>query len=732
MIKTLLISCLTISLVSAKKISDSDWENMSSSELKKLAQPLSPEEGMKAIKVPKGYKLELVVSEPTITEPVDCVWDANGDMYVIEMTTYMQDLDASGQYDKTSRVMKLVDIDGDGKIDKSTVFTDGLLLPRMILPLDDRILICETDTLDIYAYRDTNGDGKADEKQIWYEGGPRKGNLEHQGSGMIWNIDNWIYFTKGSERLRIVDGEVIEDKRGNITTQWGLDHDDDGNISSGYSGAEKSFQYFQNPIVYTKSQFPNELEKDFNAVWPIDNIPDTQGGRRRLRDDNTLNHMTGACGHGVYRGELMPEFYGKYLLAEPVGRLVRMANIDISQGFRQLKNAYPKSEFIRSADANFRPVNIKTGPDGALYIVDMYRGVIQEGNWTKKGSYLRGVIEKYGMDQTVKNGRIYRLIPEKHSRKFIAPRMLEKKSSELIAYLTNTNGWMRSTARKLLILRNEQSIVPALKIALEETSDTQSKIEILWTLEGLQALELDYVLPLIRSEDSRFAVHALRASDQWLEKGNNEVIDLYEKIYTDSQSPELLTQALLSMKTFGPRGIADQYIVKFNEKHKYTVMVEHHLAQWSRDKKAKQEAKERAEAMKGKGPYFEKMMKAGEKHYDALCFACHGSNGEGAPMAGTDTTLAPPLAGSARVKGDKETLVKIALHGLTGPIEGKIYPGAMEALASHDDKYLAEVLSYIRNSWGNTETIITEKEVRKIRKVNLRRNKPWTLEELAK
>ena len=138
---------------------------------------LSPEESLKTIQIPDGYELQVVASEPMIQEPVDCVWDGNGNLYVIEMSTYMQDADATGQFDRTSRVMKLTDTNGDGKMDKSSVCVDGLLLPRMILPLDDRILICETDTLDIYAYRDTNNDGKADEKKIWYKGGPKQGNL---------------------------------------------------------------------------------------------------------------------------------------------------------------------------------------------------------------------------------------------------------------------------------------------------------------------------------------------------------------------------------------------------------------------------------------------------------------------------------------------------------------------------------------------------------------------------
>ena len=137
-------------------------------------KPLSPQESIKTIQVPDGYELQVVASEPMIKEPVDCVWDGNGNMYVIEMSTYMQDADATGQFERTSRVIKLVDNNGDGKMDESTIFVDGLLLPRMILPLDDRILICETDTLDIYAYRDTDNDGIADEKKLWFKGGPKK------------------------------------------------------------------------------------------------------------------------------------------------------------------------------------------------------------------------------------------------------------------------------------------------------------------------------------------------------------------------------------------------------------------------------------------------------------------------------------------------------------------------------------------------------------------------------
>ena len=155
---------------------------------------LSPEESMKTFYLPEGYKVELVASEPMVYEPVAIAWDGDGKMYVAEMDTYMQDVDGTGTDEAISKVKLLEDLDGDGKMDKSTIFIDSLVLPRMILPLDDRLIVNETYTFNLYSYRDTDGDGVADEKiAIYTNPNPRGGNLEHQQSGLIWNLDNMFF-----------------------------------------------------------------------------------------------------------------------------------------------------------------------------------------------------------------------------------------------------------------------------------------------------------------------------------------------------------------------------------------------------------------------------------------------------------------------------------------------------------------------------------------------------------
>ncbi|MBT3469113.1 MAG: cytochrome C, partial [Opitutae bacterium] len=167
---------------------------------------LSVEDSHKSIELPDGYSLELVLSEPQVEEPVAMAWDGNGVLYVVEMRTYMQTADATGEQEPLSRISRHEDTNGDGIYDKSTVFIDKLLLPRMVLPLDDRVMVGITNTLDLWNYSDSDGDGVADQKTKVFEGGRRGGNMEHQPSGLIWGLDNWIYITYQNVRYRYTNG----------------------------------------------------------------------------------------------------------------------------------------------------------------------------------------------------------------------------------------------------------------------------------------------------------------------------------------------------------------------------------------------------------------------------------------------------------------------------------------------------------------------------------------------
>src|SRR6188472_2612127 len=394
-----------------------------------LIKALSPTDSIAKMQLPGGYRLEPVLAEPDIAEPVMVAFDGNGRMYVAEMRTYMQDADAKGEQQPFSRVSRHEDTDGDGVYDKHTVFADKLLLPRIMLPLDDRIIIGETNSDDLYIYRDSNGDGVADEKTLWFKGGPRGGNMEHQPNGLVWALDNGIYSTYYDYRLRFgADGKAIKESIPVNGGQWGLTQDDWGKVWFVNAGNETGPVHFQQHIIYGQFTGPGEQVGEYKTVWPIARMPDVQGGPGQLRPDTTLNHFTATSGQAIFRGDRLPEdLRGNLLFAEPVGRLIRRTVISVEDGITHLANPYEKEhgEFIRATDPLFRPVNMTTAPDGTLYIVDMYRGIIQQGEWTQKGSYLREQIDALKMEQQTGRGRIYRLRYEGLERG-PQPRMLEE------------------------------------------------------------------------------------------------------------------------------------------------------------------------------------------------------------------------------------------------------------------------------------------------------------------
>ena len=238
------------------------------------SRALSPEDSIATMQLPKGYRLEPVLTEPQIAEPVMVAFDGNGRMYVAEMRTYMMDADGTGEQEPVSRVSRHEDTDGDGVYDRHTVFADKLLLPRILLTLDDRIIIGETNTDDLYIYRDSDGDGVADEKTLWFKGGPRGGNMEHQPNGLVWAMDNGIYSTYYDYRLRFgADGKAIKEPIPVNGGQWGLTQDDWGKVWFVNAGNETGPVHFQQHIIYGQFSAPNEHIGRYKVVWPMSACP---------------------------------------------------------------------------------------------------------------------------------------------------------------------------------------------------------------------------------------------------------------------------------------------------------------------------------------------------------------------------------------------------------------------------------------------------------------------------
>lgn len=724
---------------------------------------LSPEESMKTIYLPDGYHIELVASEPMIQEPVAIAWDGNARMYVAEMLTYMQDADATGEQEPISRISLLEDTNDDGKMDKSTVFIDSLLLPRMMQCVGKELLVNETNTINIDSYQDTDGDGKADEKKAVYHNDSyvvNDANMEHQRSGLDWNLDNWMYVTYDPLRFRYTNGTMqVDTLVSGAGGQWGVTHDNYGRLYYSRAGGEIPALGFQINPMYGTLDFPDQYNAAFSEVWPIIATPDVQGGPLRLRPNATLNHFTAPCGQSVFRGDRLPQdLVGDYIVCEPVARAIRRAELVNQNGKTLLKNVYHQQEFIVSSDMNFRPVNTATGPDGNLYIVDMHRGIIQQGNWTKPGSFLRQKIDSLGLAENIGHGRIYRVVHDDY-KPGPKPRMLDEATHDLLAYLDHPNGWWRDNAQKEIIVRGDQSVVPALrKIAtgehgfLAEEPSHLARIHALWTLEGLEAIDKDVLITALKDEHSQVRRTAIWISEPYL-KANDEM--MIEKVgaLKDDANDDVRVQLLLSLyqSKSGQAKAMIKEILDQNSNHEMLI--------------ATKTALDNNADVRAFGNKLGKLAKAdrelilhGATIFKSLCASCHGADGKGLAIGGT-SMAAPPLVGSKRLAFlEKNTAIRILLHGLTGPIDGKEYASVMPAMEANSDEWIASIVSYIRYEFGGKaprrpgeipgmapaaasstsgfpvrktpSPVVTPGEVKKIREENTGRSKAWTLEEL--
>jgi putative heme-binding domain-containing protein len=691
-------------------------------------EPASPQEQLKRFLLPEGYKMTPVLTEPHILEPVCIAFDGNGRMFVAEMRTYMQDADATDEHTQRSRISMHESTKGDGVYDRHTVFVDNLLAPRAILPLDKgRIVTIETDAKDAYVYTDTDGDGVADKKELFCTGIGRQGNLEHQESGMVWALDNWIYTTYNAFRVRWTPQGMLRESTGFNGGQWGLSQDNYGKLYFVDGGGERGPVNFQVPIVYGAFAVSDEIEKDFRVPWPAVGLADFQGGMIRVKTpEMTLNHFTAAAGSDVFRGHRLPQdLVGDLTFGEPVGRLVRRAKVVVTDGLTQLRNAYPKSEFIRSTDPLFRPVNMATAPDGTLYIVDMYRGIIQEGNWTRPGSYLRMKIEQYAMDKVIGHGRIWQVTYQGMEPDRRQPRMLDETPAQLVAHLEHPNGWWRDMAQRLLVLRQDKSVAPALENLVRQSASPLARIHALWTLEGLGAADAALVRAQLKTPDAQMRVQALRVSESLYKAGDKSLEQDIRALARDAD-PNVAIQSLLTLNLLKIPDAAA--LVK-------TAVA----ASPSRGVReiGQQLLTPKGFGKGGKGSFGQltaeqqKVMNRGLTIYQELCFSCHGMDGKGAPLAGAPpgTTMAPSLAGSPRAQGHADGLINVLLHGLIGPVDGKSYSSLMIPMDKNDDDWIVAIGSFVRNSFGNSAPFLTAAQVAKVRAAS-NRKVPWTLEEL--
>ena len=694
--------------------------------------PLTPEEEAKRFWLPPGFKLEPVLTEPEIQEPAQIAFDGNGRMFVLELRGYMQTADAAGELDAVGRISLHEDKDGDGKYETHHVFIDNMVFPRFVLPFGaNAVLAKESNADELWKYTDTDGDGKADKKELFATGMGRLANVEHQESGLFWAMDNWIYSTINSVRLRWTPNGVLREPTGSNGGQWGVTQDNYGKVWF-QAGASGMPGYFQLPVAYGNFTNPEQFEPNLDITWgaPV-LIADMQGGMNAVRmPDGSLARATGAAGNDVFRGDRLPkDMIGDYFYGEAVARIVRRLRPVKTDGLTQLQNVYPLSEFIRSTDPLFRPVDMTTAPDGTMYITDMYRGIIQESQWSGPGTYLRQRIDQYALDKVVKHGRIWRLTYEGMARRTDAPRMLSETAAQLVAHLNDPNGWWRDTAQQLIVLKQDKSVVPALKQMARTSANQLARIQALWTLDGLAATDAALVRELMKDQDPQVRLAAIRVSETLYKAGDRSLAADYRMLAKDAD-PDVTIQALLTMNMLKlPDAAATFKDVSGANQKKGVQLVATTLLNPPAGRGGFG-----LESLGGRSFTTEEQasLEKGAAVYKELCFACHGDDGRGAPApdGSASGTRAPALAASPRVVGHGSYVIKAMMHGLTGPVNGVTYTEVMIPMGQNPDEWIASVSSYIRNAFGNRASMISATDVARVRAASTSRKTPWTVAEI--
>lgn len=511
---------------------------------------LSAEQALKSFKLAPGFRVEIVASEPLVHDPVALTFAPDGKIWVVEMSGYMPDADGKGEDQPVGKIAVLEDTDGDGKMDKRTVFLAGLVMPRALALVRDGLLVAEPPHL--WFCRDTDGDGKSDSKvEIAKDYGDQK-SPEHTANGLMWALDNWIYSADTTMRFR--SGE--EDWQREPTSfrgQFGISQDDFGRIV--YNSNSDQFRidlvpskYLQrNPNYRTPVGLNVDPIKNQN-VWPVRVTPGVNRGYRKgtLREDGTLEKFTAACSPLIYRGDNFPEeFRGNAFVCEPSANLIKRNILREENGAITGWQAYTNAEFFASTDERFRPVNLQNGPDGALYVVDMYRGILQHRIFLT--SYLRAQSESRGLEKPIGLGRIYRVVAEGETPKPV--NLAKATSAELVEKLSHPNGWVRDTAQRLLVERNEAKTIPLLQAkAASTTKSYLGQVHALWTLDGMGQMDKSTLFSALGSAQMKVRATAIRLSEPFF-KGTDaqEFLKRFVAMADKDRDPEIQLQLAFTL-----------------------------------------------------------------------------------------------------------------------------------------------------------------------------------------
>lgn len=715
---------------------------------------LSPEASMRRMVLQEGFTVHLVASEPLIHTPVAMTFDDKGRIWAVEMSDYEPLNKSDHDARPLGKIVILTDTDGDGKMDRRQVFLDSLVMPRAICLVAHGILIATPPDLWYYEI-DHDQPGI---KRVVDTAYTVSGNPEGQTNGLLRGLDNWIYSAGfgSSKRYRYKNGHWLTEKT-ILRGQWGISQDDYGHLFYNNNSQNLLGDYFLPGLLPPANRLQDVAGYDErivadNRVYPARKTPGVNRGYKpgTLDDSGRLVMLTAACGPLIYRGgALGPGFDGNAFVAEPAANLVKRDLLDSQGTVISGRLAYQGKEFLASTDERFRPVNLTGGPDGGLYIVDMYRGVIQDN--LSLTDYLRNYALGHHLFKPVDCGRIYEVLPTgSHPMRVKVP----ADPAQLVRLLASANGWVRDHAQQRLVDDRDLTAVGALEALLRQKDNPLAAVHALWTLEGLGALTPTDIAFVLANDPRSLQQEALSAMASVVD-GSNKASYLKmlqgQLATADSTEAPAVAYALARLYPFAPQAVdpslfslvrrfpENPYVLdavisgapgreeSFLKAFPDTALAFHRRLRKVLERRAAADRRSSMTKLRARYPL-------GYGIFHTVCQTCHGADGNGIRFQ------APPLNGSEWVTGNAQRLIPIVLYGLTGTItvKGKDYrtPDVLNEMPSfgNDGKFsdtaLAQLMSFIRHAWNNRASDVPPEQVANARRAFPRREQPFTMKEL--